>query len=100
VTPAGQSPINVLAAGGSLRITVESSGATSGSLVIPSSVTGGAQFTASMAGTAVITALTVQFEQSADTFVRDLTWSRVGILLTVTDQAAGSATYTITLLHQ
>lgn len=100
VTPTGQAPVNVIGAGGSLSITIDASGATTGTLNIPSSVTGGAPLVASMAGTATITALTVEFDQSADTFVRDLTWTRTGTALSVMAQAAGSATYTITLVHQ
>jgi len=100
VTPTGQAPIDVLAAGGTLSITIASSGATSGTLDVPASVTGGTRFLASMAGTATVTALTVQFSQDADTFVRDLTWSRVGTALRVVDQVAGGSSFTITLLHQ
>lgn len=42
VTPTGQSQADVLAAGGSLSITIDESGNTTGSLNIPGSVTGGA----------------------------------------------------------
>ena len=101
VTPTGQGLIDVIAAGGSLRITISESGATTGQLSLPASVTGGAAFNASMEGTAVITGLTVRFTQSADTFVRDLIWSRQSAqLLIVDNQAAGSATYTIALVRQ
>jgi hypothetical protein len=100
VTPSGQAQANVLAAGGSLSITISGSGQTTGSLNIPASVTGTTAFTASMEGTAVITGLTVQFQQAADTFVRDLVWSRVGPSLTVSDQSVGGASYTITLTRQ
>jgi len=100
VTPTGQAPINVLAAGGVLSITIAADGSTSGTLNVPASVTGGAPFIASMAGTATVTPLTVRFSQNADTFVRDLTWSRVGVALSVVDQVAGGSSFTITLLHQ
>lgn len=100
VTPLGQSQVSVLAAGGSLSITIDASGTTSGSLLIPGSVTGGAPFTANMAGTAIITALTVEFDQGADTFVRDLTFARVALALRVVDQTVGDATYSITLARQ
>ncbi|HEY9382769.1 MAG TPA: hypothetical protein VIP80_04570 [Gemmatimonadales bacterium] len=100
VTPTGQAPIDVLAAGGSLSISIAASGATSGTLSLPASVTGGAALSESMAGTASITALTVHFTQDADTFVRDLTWLRVGTALTVVDQPAGAATFSISLAHQ
>ena len=97
VTPTGQSQINVLAAGGSLSITIAANGHTTGSLQVPSSVTGGPELVASMEGTADIGGLTVTFEQTADTFVRDLSWSRIEGTLVVTEQTVGGATYTITL---
>ena len=99
VTPQGESEKDVLAAGGSLVITIEADGSTTGSLNIPASVTGGAAFNASMAGTATVTQLTVEFEQQADTFVRDLIWLRIEGKLTVINAAAGGANYTITLLR-
>jgi hypothetical protein len=100
VTPTGQAPINVLAAGGSLGITIAANNSTSGTLSIPASVTGTTAFTADMAGTALVTSSTVQFQQAADSFVRDLTWSRTGTSLTVVAQTAGSASHTITLTRQ
>ena len=100
VTPSGQPTINVLAAGGSLNIAIAANGTTTGNLSIPASVTGGAPFTASMAGTAVLTGSTVRFNQTADSFVRDLTWGRDGPRLTVINQTAGAASYTLTLSPQ
>ncbi len=97
ITPAGQAEINVLAAGGSLSIVIRSDGTTTGGLSIPASVTGGAAFSASMEGTADVGGLTVTFDQEADTFVRDLSWSRIGNSLEVRDQTVGGATYSITL---
>ena len=97
ITPPGGEPIDVRAAGGSLSITFRSDGTTTGSLHVPASVTGGAPFTASMAGTAVITGLTVRFEQEADSFVRDLVWSRIEDTLVVLDQDVSGTRYTITL---
>ena len=99
VTPDGQTPINVLAAGGSLIITISASGATSGSLYLPPTI-GGVPFGVSMAGTATVTATTVQFTQTADTFVRELTWTRSENRLEVTDQPTGGASYTVSLLKQ
>jgi hypothetical protein len=99
VTQSGQAPIDVLAGGGSLRIKIEGSGTTSGTLSIPASVSGG-PLNASMAGTASVTALTVEFTQDADTFVRDLVWSRFETALVVQDQPAGGAQYTITLIRE
>ncbi|HLB54570.1 MAG TPA: hypothetical protein VJK71_05640 [Gemmatimonadales bacterium] len=100
ITPAGQSAIDVLAAGGSLSITITKNGSTTGLLNLPSSVTGGAPVMASMAGTAEITGLTVQFQQTADTFVRDLVWSRIEGVLMVAELSVGGATYNIALVRQ
>jgi len=100
VTPSGQSAIDVLAQAGTLTLTVGADNATSGSLTVPASVSGGTALTASMAGTAVRTGNTVRFQQSADTFVRDLVWTVSNNALTVADQAAGSARFTITLARQ
>jgi len=100
VTPTGQSAMDILAQNGSLTITVGADNATTGSLFLPASVTGGAALTASMAGTAVRTGSSIQFQQLADTFVRDLVWTVSGNALTVVDQEAGSARFTITLARQ
>ncbi|MGQ0701709.1 MAG: hypothetical protein ACT4PM_01085 [Gemmatimonadales bacterium] len=97
VTPPGGEPIDVRGPGGSLSITIRRDGTTTGSLHLPASVTGGAPFTGSMEGTAVITGLTVRFEQEADTFVRDLLWSRIEDTLVVVDQDVNGTRYTITL---
>ncbi|MFN2316839.1 MAG: hypothetical protein ABR551_13840 [Gemmatimonadales bacterium] len=97
VTPAGEAPINVLGAGGSLVITLQSGGTTTGTLTVPGSITGGATFVASMAGTVTVTSLTVTFEQAADSFVRDLTWSRQGQVISVTNQVVAGNSYTIAL---
>jgi hypothetical protein len=103
VTPTGQSQLDVLAAGGSLTITIFPDNATSGSLSVPASVTGGAPIMASMAGVSSLNSAEteVTFDQAADTFVRDLTWQRASASsLTVTNQVAGSAAFSITLSRQ
>jgi len=96
VTPTGESTIDVLAAGGSLSVTIASDNTASGSLSIPASVAG-TPFTASMAGTVVQSGSTVQFQQTADTFVRNLTFTIVGNTLQATSQVAGAGSFTITL---
>ena len=97
LTPTGSTSRDVLAAGGSLTINIASSNAITGTLNVPASVTGGSAFVADMAGTATVTGSTVRFTQSADTFVRDLNWTIQGNTLRVTNQTAGSASFTITL---
>lgn len=101
VTPTGQQPVDVLAAGGSLTITIAYNYATSGSLTAPAGVIGVAP--ASMAGTAALnsTHTEVTFTQAADTFVRNVTWQRVGnTSLRVSNQITGSASFTVTLTRQ
>lgn len=100
VTPNGQSTIDVLAQGGTLAIAIAPDNTTSGTLVLPATVTGGAGVTESMAGTVVRTGNTVRFQQSADTFVRDLTWTASGNTLQVKNQTVGSANYTVTMSRQ
>ncbi|MCU0633879.1 MAG: hypothetical protein MUE41_03305, partial [Gemmatimonadaceae bacterium] len=97
VTPQGQAPIDVLARGGTLELSIASDNSTSGTLTLPASVTGVAALTASMVGTAVQTGNTVRFQQSADTFVRDISWTVNSGSLVATDQTAGSARFTINL---
>lgn len=99
VTPSGQSAIDVLAQGGSLSIAIASDNTTSGSLVLPASVAGSV-FTASMAGTAVQSGPTVQFQQSADTFVRGLAFTVSGRALQASNQTVGTAAFTVTLTRQ
>lgn len=99
ITPAGEAPIDVLAGGGSLSIVLKAGGATSGTLTIPASITGGAQLVASMAGTATITSFTVKFHQEADTFVRDLDWTRAGEVVSVTNQVVAGTSFTIALIR-
>jgi hypothetical protein len=75
-----------LPAGSTLNITLNSNGSTTGHLHL-AATTGRPAFDADMAGTWVQTGSTVNFSQSADTFVRDMpfaivaqgsTWSLVG----------------------
>ncbi len=100
VTPTGQPAIDVLPQGGSLTLTIAADRSTTGSLSLPASAAGGTALTASMAGTAVQTGGTIRLQQTADTFVRDLTWSVSASALSVTEQQAGGARFTITLTRQ
>ena len=78
VTETGEAPIDVLAEGGDLTVTIASNNSTTGTLTVPGSLTGGGDQSFSMNGTAILTGNTVRFEQSADTFVRDMTFQIVG----------------------
>lgn len=65
ITESGRTT-NLQAQGASLDIVLDSSGTTSGRLVVPGVLD------ASMAGTWTLKADTVRFNQTADTFVRDM----------------------------
>ena len=98
VTPPDESEVDVLGAGGSLTINITENLATSGNLFIPSTITGGV--TASMAGSATVSGSVVTFQQTINTFVRDLSWTRTAVGLAVTDQIIDGTEYTITLTKQ
>lgn len=97
VTPSGEAPIDLLAAGATLTITIDAGNMTTGSLNIPAGVGGPEPFSASMAGTAIVTETTVRFIQDDDSFVPDLVWSRGALTLTVINQPLGGDVWTITL---
>jgi hypothetical protein len=100
ISQPGQSTANVLAAGGSLGLNVANNYVTTGTLIVPASLAGGTTFTASMAGIATKTGATVIFSQSADSFVRDLTFTLVESRLEARSQTLGSTTYDIVLSRQ
>jgi len=99
ITESGKPTADVLAQGGGLTITVSSSNRTHGSLTIPSTITNGAAVVENMAGTATISGTTVEFQQDADTFVRDVTWTLAGSTL-VTSSTISGVTLNITLTRQ
>jgi hypothetical protein len=100
VTPDGQGLIDVLAQGGSLTIVLESDNSVAGTLQIPASATGGQAVTASLNGTVSFSGNTVVFQAGGDTFVRNLTWTIGTNMLSVTNQHAGIAVFTIVLTRQ
>ena len=100
VTPSGQGVLNVLALGGTLGLNVANNYVTSGTLIVPASVNGGSTFTASLAGTATRTGSSVRFTQSADIFVRDLTFTLAENRLEAVDQVVGGTRYNIILTRQ
>lgn len=95
VTPAGQAVKDVLLLGGSLNISITLAYTTAGQLSLPASVTGTTPLLQSMTGEAVVTGSTLKFQQSADSFVRNLTWTVKRDTLEVVDQVVGGASYTI-----
>ncbi len=95
ITPTGQPQIDVLLQGGSLNIAITASNTTSGQLSLPATVTGTTPLLALMTGDAVVTGSTLQFQQNADTFIRNLTWTVKRDTLEVVNQVVGGASYTI-----
>jgi hypothetical protein len=76
---------DVLAAGGSLSLTLADGGTVSGQLDVPASVGGPLQ--ADLAGTYTVSGDTVHLSQDADTFVRDVPW------IIGTDRLSASGTF-------
>lgn len=98
VTPASAAPIDVLAAGGSLALTIDAQHQVTGTLHVPPSIDGGLD--ATMTGTVSITGSAVRFNQSTDTFVRDLTF-QIGAGKLTADQTLVSGTrYEVVLTRQ
>ena len=90
VTPPGQSLIDVLAAGGSLNITLNANGSTTGTLFVPAAASGSGDVTESMTGTFTISGSTVDFTQTADTFVKDMPFTISGNTLRGNETYAGA----------
>ena len=76
-----------LAAGSSLTLSLTTGGAASGQLVVAGAGDGGADRVESMAGTWLLTGDKVTLDQSADTFVRDMTFTATA------DELRGDATF-------
>ena len=96
-TPTGQTPIDVLAAGGSLNIALYSDSTTTGMLVVPASANNGVALNESMAGTFTRVGNTVTFDQAADTFVRDMDFTISGRAMGGTHDF-GNVTITVNLI--
>lgn len=98
-TPTGGATENVLAAGGSLTMTLIANGSVTGNLNIPASITGG-PLTASMAGTFSTVNGVATFNQSADTFVRDMEFSYSGGNTLSATEAFTGGSVTVVLTKQ
>ncbi len=98
-TLAGEVSGDVLAAGGSLSITLNADGTTSGSVFVPAALNDGEDFTASLAGTFTVADGSITFTQDADTFVRDITWEVDGTRLRGAGTFSG-VTFTVVLTRQ
>jgi hypothetical protein len=64
-----------VASGATLTLTIAANGTTSGNLFIPGAAEGGGDFNADMAGTWSLSGAVITFDQTADTFVRDMDFS-------------------------
>lgn len=100
VSSAGQGTVNVLAEGGTLGLNVANNYVVTGTLIVPPSLNGGTTFTASMAGALDTAQSRVRFIQSADTFVRNLTFTLVENRLEAVNQTVGGTTYELVLARQ
>jgi hypothetical protein len=85
-----------LAAGASLSITLNSDWSTVGQLVVPGANTDGSDFIASMAGSWTLGGTTVAFQQTADTFMREMDFEISGNTL-VGDEIFGDTRVIVTL---
>jgi hypothetical protein len=98
VIDGGQS-IDLLSQGGSLTLTLESGGNTSGRLFAPAGGDNGQDLDENLAGTWSQTGNTIRFSQSADTFIRDASWTVEGSTLR-TSFTLGSTTVNAVLTKQ
>ena len=71
-TTTGGTTTNQLFAGAEFTITLTAAGTTTGRLFVPGGGAGGGALDADLAGTWTLTGSTVEFTQTADTFVRDM----------------------------
>ena len=95
MTPAGGETIDALANGASLTITFGSGYTMTGTLSMPDE-----DVTASMNGTYLRRRNILEFVQTADTFVRDLTWSLAATTLTASDQTVDDVEFEVVLTRQ
>jgi len=72
VTESGGSA-DILAAGGSISLTLAAAGTTSGRLFVPGGGEGGGDFDEDLTGTWTLQDSTVTLDHDADTFLRDMT---------------------------
>jgi hypothetical protein len=71
----GSGPTDLLAIGASVTITLAPDGTSSGRMLVPGVAEGGGDLDADLAGTWTLSGTTVTFDQAADTFMRDVTFT-------------------------
>jgi len=100
LTFSGAQTGDFLAEGGSIRITLAAAGTTTGTMVVPASLSeSGSQETLDLTGTFTVTDDIVLFNHDADTFLRDADWAVDGNRLT-SMPTFGGTTLNATLTRQ
>ena len=94
ITPDGGETADLLAEGASLTITFGGGYTTTGTLSLPG------ESPASMNGTYIRRRNTLEFVQTADTFVRDLSWDIGTNTLTASDQTLDDTEFEIVLTRE
>jgi hypothetical protein len=84
----GASTTDILAAGGSITLTIAGDLSTTGSLKLPANVQGGPT-TVSLLGSAALIGNEVTLNLVADTFMRDATWTFEGSALSTVYTSSG-----------
>ena len=92
----GSPPKDVLAAGGSINLTISKDLSTSGAMSIPASVTGGSAFNVGLLGTAAKNGDQVDLNLVQDSFLRDITFTFAGSSLSGSGTFSGT-TVVVTL---
>ena len=90
-SPTGDAPTNVLTAGGSINLVIASNLTTSGTMVLPASVTGTVSTSVSLLGSAVRQGDIVTLQLVTDTFLRDMQFAFDGTALSGTGTFNGGA---------
>lgn len=102
VTEDGSAAEDILALGGTLTMTLNANGTTTGSLFVPGGLAGGGDFLADLEGTwDMDNDGRITFDHEADTFLRDVAFDfdeDDGTL--VTTEAAGDAQFDLVLTRQ
>jgi hypothetical protein len=97
ITGPGLHPVDYLAGGSSLTLTIAADSTVTGRLLVPATVTGGAPIDIDMAGRALPTATTIAFDQTEESFVRHLTFSRHSTYLQTDETLTNGARYQVRL---
>lgn len=103
ITPSGQGRKDVLVAGGTLGVNIvpiDSTFLSTGTAIIPGSVTGGLPTQVNLGGTVVEFGNTVRFATTTPSFVQDLAFTLVENRLEAVNQVVAGTIYNIVLTRQ